>query len=91
MTAQTFYLPPFSVLVDGVEWTILESVKQPIISGEMYYRVVVYVNYKGVKSKAFSLFVKDEKDLLNKLKVETTKIKFMDYSYGLEYVKKVIT
>lgn len=84
-------LPPFTIEVDGVPVTILEASKQTLYGGKQSYIVSIYITYKGIRSKIFPLFCENEKDMLNKIKAEITKIKFMELAYGIEEVKKVIT
>jgi len=91
MESHTLQIPPFYVEVDGVRVQILESSKRTLVTGDTWYIVSCRIIYKGIASKVFPLFVKSEEDLVNKLKIEITKIKFIDYAYGLEEVKRVIT
>jgi len=77
--------------IDGVTVEVLEVLKHQLISGDKYYTVALRIHYKDIVSKIFNLTVKDEEELKNKLKIEITKIKFMEYAYGLKYVKGVIT
>jgi hypothetical protein len=90
METNTFQLPPFLIEVDGCPVQVLEVLKSELVSGDTWYHVVVSIEYKGVKSKIYSLDVKDIKDLVNQLKIEITKVKFMDYGYGMSEVKRVI-
>ena len=82
---------PFTVEVDGVKVQIVEVAKQTLVTGEAWYIVSVRVNYKGVESRVFPLFVRDNRDLKNKLKVEITKLKIIEASYGLQEVRRMIT
>jgi len=91
MSTVTFQIPPFSVMVDGVTCEILEVTESKLIDGTALYNLAVRIHYKGITSRTFTLTCKNTKDMTNKLKAEITKIKFIDYSYGLEYLKKVIT
>ncbi|RLC63536.1 MAG: hypothetical protein DRI48_08365 [Chloroflexi bacterium] len=91
MQTNTFHITPFFIEVDGVQVEILEVLKSQLISGDTWYHVVVSINYNGIKSRRYSLDVKDIKDLTNKLKIEITKIKFIDYAYGIDEVKRLIT
>ena len=91
MESTTHIIPPFSIEIDGVLVDVLEIIKHQLISGDVTYSVAVKINYKGIKSKTIHLTVKNETDLKNKLKIEVTKIKFMEMTYGLNYVKSVIT
>jgi len=70
---------------------LIELSKQEPVWGEPYYIASVKIIYKGIASRTFPLFVRDQRDLLNKLKVEITKIKFIDYMYGLDEVRRIIT
>jgi hypothetical protein len=91
MISSTLQITPFFIKIDDVTVEILEVSEQPLISGDKWYIASVKIIYKGIHSKIFPLFVRDEVELKNKLKVEITKIKIIDYSYGLEEVKRVIT
>jgi len=90
MAAETFRLPPFFIEVDGIPVEVLEVLKSELISGDTWYHVVVRIIYNGIKSRRYTLDVKDIKDLTNKLKIEITKIKFIDYAYGIDQVKELI-
>lgn len=91
METNTFHITPFFIEVDGVQVEVLEVLKSQLISGDTWYHVVVCIHYNGIKSRRYSLDVKDIKDLTNKLKIEITKIKFIDYAYGIDEVKRLIT
>jgi hypothetical protein len=91
METPPIQIPPFSVEIDGYQVDILEVVKTQLVSGDKWYHVVVQVNYKGIKSRRYTLDVKNEQDLINKLKVELTKIRFIDYAYGTTELKRLIT
>jgi len=91
METASFHIPPFFIKVDEIPVEILEVLKNELISGEVWYHVVVSINYQGIKSKIYSLDVRDIKELTNKLKIEITKIKFIHYAYGLDHTKEVIT
>jgi len=91
METATLQLPPFFLEVDGVRVQVVEVHKRKLITGEVWYIVSVKVFYKGMTSRTYPLFVRDTKDLVNKLKVEITKLKFIDYGYGLEEVARLIS
>lgn len=91
MMTQSFIIPPFFIEVDGVFVQVIEVLKTSLVSGESYYHVVVSVNYKGIKSRRFTLDVRNEKELVNKLKVEIAKIKMIEYCYGLSEVRRLIS
>jgi hypothetical protein len=84
-------LLPQLLEVDGVPVMLVEVSKQEPLYGQPYYIASIKLIYKGIHSKVFPLFVKNTNELMNKLKVEITKIKFIDYMYGLEEVRKLIT
>jgi uncharacterized membrane protein YcfT len=90
MEPATIQVPPFFIEIDGYPVQVLEVIKSELISGDVWYHVVISIFYKEIKSKRYSLDVKDTKDLINKLKLEITKIKFTDYAYGLDEVKRLI-
>jgi hypothetical protein len=91
MMSSTFTIPPFFIKVDGIKVEIVEVSEQKLVSGDKFYIVSCRVHYDSIESRTFPLFVSDMKDLINKLKVEITKLKIIEYSYGIEHVKKVIT
>jgi len=91
MQTHTFQLPPFSIEVDGCRVDIIEVLKRELVTGETVYFVSVRINYKGIQSRVFPLLVRGNEDLINKLKVEITKVKFIEYAYGIEEVKRLIT
>jgi hypothetical protein len=90
METSTIQLPPIYLEVDGVTVQLVEVSKQQLISGEIWYIASVRIIYKGVQSKVFPLFVKDMPDLKNKLKAEITKLKFTEYAYGIEEVRRLL-
>lgn len=91
MESSTIQITPFFMEIDGVTVEVLEASKTEFVWGETTYTVSVKIIYKGIHSKVFPLFVKNLNDLINKLKVEITKVKVLEYTYGLDEVKRVIT
>jgi hypothetical protein len=91
METSTLQLTPIFLEVDGVPVELVEVSKQQLISGEVWYIASVKIIYKGIHSKVFPLYVKNTQDLVNKLKVEITKLKFIDYAYGIEEVKRLLS
>jgi len=91
MSTLTFQIPPFSIEVDGVTCEIMEVLENKLVDGSTLYYVAVRIHYKGIISHIFNLICKNTKEMVNQLKAEITKVKLMDYTYGIEYVKKVIT
>jgi len=91
MTDPGLQLTPLFLEVDGVTVELLEVSRQSITETDVWYIVSVKIHYKGITSRTFPLFVKDTRDMVNKLKVEITKVKFIEYVYGLTEVKRLIT
>jgi len=91
METTRFQLTPFFIEVDGCRVQIIEVLKSELSPDYIWYHVVVSINYNDIWSRRYSLDVKDMKDLVNKLKIEITKIKMIDYGYGIEEVKRLIT
>jgi hypothetical protein len=90
METTKIHATPFSIMVDDVPVTILEVVKSELDPNNPWYHVVVQIIYKGIKSRVYSLDVRNTKDLVKKLKVEITKIKMLEYIYGKEELKRLI-
>jgi hypothetical protein len=90
MEASTIHLTPIFIEVDGVAVQLVEVSKHQLASGEAWYIVSARIMYKGMQSRVFPLFVKNTQDLMNKLKVEITKVKFIEYSYGMDEVRRLI-
>lgn len=80
-------VPPFVVEVDGTPFEILEVI-QHAIGG---YSVAVRMTYKGIRSRILDMSARDEQDLIRKLKAELAKIKWFEFLYGLEEVRRIIT
>jgi hypothetical protein len=84
-------IPPFSFEVGGARVDVLEIIRTRLIDGTERFHVAVRIVYKGIKSRVFTLDVKDADDLVNKATVEVNKIKWYEYAYGLEEVRRLIT
>jgi len=82
---------PISFVVDGVPCTLWETLKVSPLGGEPHFICVVSINYLGVESKRWSIPAKDMKDLINKLKVEITKLKIIEYEKGVDAVRRILT
>jgi len=91
MSENTILIPPFFLEVDGVKVEVLEALKHSLISGEVFYTIALRIHYKDIISRIFRLTVRNVDELRDKIKVEVTKIKFMEYAYGIKYVRSVIT
>jgi len=83
-------LAPLRLSVDDVEVELLEASTQPLVSGEVWYVASVRLTYKGLRSRVFPVFARSLEELMNKLKVEVTKVKALEYSLGLEEVRRII-
>jgi len=89
--APELQLLPLTIEVDGFKVTLHEVLKSGLVSGEWWYHVVVSIDYKGIRSRRYTLDVRNTKELMNKLKIEITKLKVIEYSEGLSEVKRLIT
>lgn len=87
MEEHTLILPPFYLEVDGVNVEVLEVIKHELISGDTYYTVALRIHYKDIISRIFRLTVKSGEELKSKLKIEISKIKFIEQAYGLKYLR----
>jgi len=63
--------------IDSAQVHILEVTKRQLVTGDVFYHVSCYVTYKNFVSPVFALRVKDEKELLFKLRVEVNKMKLL--------------
>jgi hypothetical protein len=90
METSTIQLTPIFLEVDGVPVQLIEVSKHQLTTGEVWYIASVRIIYKGIQGRVFPLFVKNTQDLTNKLKVEITKLKFIEYAYGIEEVKRIL-
>lgn len=84
-------ITPFYIEVDGAVAEILEVLEHKLFGTYQLYTVSMRLIYKGIKTKVFSLDCKDFKDLLNKLKIEVTKIKFFEIALGFNEMRRLIT
>lgn len=84
-------LTPFSIEVDGVIAEVLEVMEHILFGSYTSYSVSLRLHYKGIKTKVFTLDCKDLKDLLNKLKIEISKIKFFEIALGFNELRRLIT
>uniref|UniRef100_A0A7J3JQ20 Uncharacterized protein n=1 Tax=Ignisphaera aggregans TaxID=334771 RepID=A0A7J3JQ20_9CREN len=91
MTSETIHLLPIYFEVDGVVAEILEILEHKFDERIIGYTVSMRIMYKGIKSRVFPLDCKDLKDLINKLKVEISKLKFMEIVLGLPELRRLIT
>jgi len=87
----TLPILPITLDIDGIPVEILEVRDASLSGGDPYYLAVVRINYKGIQSRTFSIPAKSEKELINKLKIEVTKLKYLEYAYGLDELRGLIT
>ncbi len=91
MERSTIQVPPFIILVDEIPVTIYEVYKSVLVSGDVFYHAVIEINYKGIRSKRYTIDAKDYNSLINKVKVEIDKIKFIEYSFGINEVRRLLS
>jgi hypothetical protein len=91
MESTTFTLPPFFIEVDNIKVEIVEVSEQKLVSGDTFYIVSCKIHYDDIISKVFPLYVKSTQELIDKLKVEVTKLKFIEHAYGIQHLKEVIS
>ncbi|MGB9760030.1 MAG: hypothetical protein ACPLZG_09420 [Thermoproteota archaeon] len=91
MERSTVQVPPFIILVDEIPVTIYEVYKSVLVSGDVFYHAVIEINYKGIRSKRYTIDAKDYNSLINKVKVEIDKIKFIEYSFGINEVRRLLS
>jgi len=91
MQPATIQLPPFTIVVDEVPVLIIEVRKFELFGGDVIYSASVQILYKGIRSKVFPVDAKDYNGLINKLKAEIDKVKFIEYAYGLDEVRRLIS
>jgi len=80
-------LTPFQIKLEDATITIWEVLK--LLPDQ--YNCTVSIEYKGIESKRYGIVVRDQKDLRNKLKIEITKLKFIDLCRGRDVLRQVMT
>lgn len=70
-------VPPIEVDVNGVKCIILEVTGHEWLNDEKHYVVSVFCRYNGYRSKVFQLYVRNNKELASKLKVEADKMRLL--------------
>jgi len=76
-------LTPFHIQIEDATITVWEIRKVP----PDQYNCTITITYKNITSKRYGLIVKSSKDLRNKLKIELTKLKFINLSLGEEALR----
>jgi len=66
---------PLSFAYDGAKVSILEVTKSKLVTGVTWYFVHMQVEYRGKKSRRFTLMARSWRELLKKLLVEIPKFK----------------
>jgi len=85
-----FTIPPITISLDGAKATILEISKVALDEETKFYIVTCYVEYNNYKSKTFTLQVSNNKELIEKLRCEIAKMKWMirlGHTYLFERIK----
>lgn len=70
-------IPPIQFSLDGCKVTIYEVLRSQLVTGKTYYHVNLSLEYRGKKSKRFSIDVTSTEDLRKRLLVEIAKFKWM--------------
>jgi len=91
MKSTSIILPPFSFIVDGVQVDVLEVLSSRLVDGSTVYSAVLQVTYKGIKSRRFTIPVKSASELISKARAEVYKMKWIEYAYGINELKRLIT
>jgi len=86
MEANVFLIPPFQIQIEDAIVTVWEVLK--LVPDQ--YNCTVSIKYKGIESKRYGIVVRNQKELRNKLKIELTKLKFIDLSMGRDYLRQVM-
>jgi len=87
MERASILLTPFHIQIEDATVTVWEVRKVP----PDQYNCAITITYKGITSKRYGLIVKNPKDLHNKLKIELTKLKFINLSLGEEALRQAMT
>jgi len=90
MASISIKIPPFFIDVDGVPVEILEVGSTKIAEAIIWYHVSCRIHYKDIVSRVFTLDVKSEEELINKLKVEITKLKYIELVSGKDVLERLI-
>ncbi|MHC1563779.1 MAG: hypothetical protein ACXQTF_00430 [Candidatus Hecatellaceae archaeon] len=77
--------------VDGVQAHILEVLKTSTPWSGDEYHVVVKLTWNNVSTRNFTIDVKNERELIAKLRIEASKMKLFKFLHGEEALRKVAT
>jgi len=70
-------IPPVRFRFDNAIITIYEVLKSQLVSGKTWYHVTLDIEYRGKRTRRFSLDCKDTNDFKKRLMVEVSKFKFL--------------
>ena len=70
-------IPPVQFTVEGCKITIYEVLKSTLASGDSWYHVALDIEYRGKRSRRFSLDARSTQDFRKRLLVEISKFKWM--------------
>lgn len=91
MTNKTIQVLPLYLNVDDVVVEVLEVLEHKIDGQLLCYTVSMRLRYKGIKSKVFAIDCKNMGDLINKIKVEISKLKLFEIVMGFPELRRIIT
>ncbi|MEM1530983.1 MAG: hypothetical protein QXI27_04235 [Nitrososphaerota archaeon] len=91
MSSTRVLLTPFYIEVDDAVAEVLEVLEHKIAGEVIGYTVSLRIIYKGMKSRVFPLDCKNMNDLLNKLRIEVTKLKFFEMALGQAELRRLMT
>ena len=74
---KTYTIPPYVFSLDGAKVTILEVMKLGIDEKNYLYLVSCYIECRGYRSKVFNLTVRNNAELIEKLRTEIAKMKLL--------------
>jgi len=69
-------IPPVRFKLDGCTVTIYEVLKSVLVSGKVWYHICLDLEYKGKRTRRFSLDAYNNKDFKKRLLVEISKLKW---------------
>jgi len=80
MISKDVIVPPYTFELEGAKVTILEVVRLTIGRDWRRYLVVLTIEYGGKRSRPFTLQVRNNAELLEKIKSEIAKMKILIWS-----------
>lgn len=86
----TVVIPPYKLVIDGVEVIVLEVLSTTLVSGEKYYHVICQLKYKNMLSKRFTIDCRNETEFINKVRLEISRLKLFEAIGGIGFVREVI-